>query len=43
MGESLRGGLGAAVDRAFGDEEGVAKNRAVAQQGDHEMSTGRFH
>ncbi|KAL4735601.1 hypothetical protein BDV11DRAFT_29187 [Aspergillus similis] len=43
MGESLRGGLGAAVDRAFGDEEGVTKNRAVAQQGDHEMSTGRFH
>ncbi|KAL4808048.1 hypothetical protein BDV18DRAFT_134166 [Aspergillus unguis] len=43
MGESLRGGMGAAVDRAFGHEEGVAKNRNIAKMGDREMRTGDFN
>lgn len=42
MGESLRGGLNAAVDKTFGHEEGVAKNDAIASQGEREMRTGNF-
>ncbi|KAF7593397.1 hypothetical protein BBP40_011587 [Aspergillus hancockii] len=42
MGESLRGGLNAAVDRTFGHEEGVAKNDAIAGRGEREMRTGNF-
>ncbi|KAL2862832.1 protein dprC [Aspergillus lucknowensis] len=42
MGESLRGGLNAAVDKTFGDEQGVAKNDMVAQQGERQMRTGNF-
>ncbi|KAE8152582.1 hypothetical protein BDV25DRAFT_150882 [Aspergillus avenaceus] len=41
-GESLRGGLNAAVDKTFGHEEGVAKNDAIASQGEREMRSGRF-
>ncbi|KAL4916164.1 hypothetical protein BDW62DRAFT_186923 [Aspergillus aurantiobrunneus] len=43
MGESLRGGMGAAVDKAFGHEEGVAKNDRIVQQGEHQMRSGNFH
>ncbi|KAL4963468.1 uncharacterized protein BDV14DRAFT_176602 [Aspergillus stella-maris] len=43
MGEALRGGMGAAVDRAFGHEEGVARNDVIAQKGDREMRSGNFH
>ncbi|KAE8379283.1 hypothetical protein BDV26DRAFT_171872 [Aspergillus bertholletiae] len=42
MGESLRGGLNAAVDKTFGHEEGVAKNDAIASQGEREMRSGNF-
>ncbi|KAB8238665.1 protein dprC [Aspergillus alliaceus] len=42
MGESLRGGLNAAVDKTFGHEEGVAKNDAIASRGEREMRTGNF-
>ncbi|KAL4939218.1 hypothetical protein BDV06DRAFT_199329 [Aspergillus oleicola] len=42
MGEALRGGMGAAVDRAFGHEEGVAKNDVISKKGDHEMRSGNF-
>jgi len=42
MGESLRGSLGAAVDRSFGDEEGARKNQAIASQGEYEVQSGNF-
>lgn len=41
-GESLRGNLNAAFDKTFGDEEGAAKNSAIAQQGEREISSGQF-
>ncbi|KAI9369834.1 hypothetical protein BJX61DRAFT_125217 [Aspergillus egyptiacus] len=41
-GELLRGGLNATVDRAFGSEEGVTKNEAIARAGQEEMRSGRF-
>ncbi|PYI10600.1 hypothetical protein BO78DRAFT_305821 [Aspergillus sclerotiicarbonarius CBS 121057] len=41
-GESLRGGLNAAVDKAFGHEEGAARNAAIARGGEQEMQSGSF-
>ncbi|PYH93454.1 hypothetical protein BO71DRAFT_484539 [Aspergillus ellipticus CBS 707.79] len=41
-GESLRGGLNAAVDKAFGHEEGATKNAAIARDGEHEIRSGTF-
>ncbi|RAK99673.1 protein dprC [Aspergillus ibericus CBS 121593] len=41
-GESLRGGLNAAVDKAFGHDEGVARNAAIAQGGEQEIQSGNF-
>ncbi|RHZ67944.1 protein dprC [Aspergillus thermomutatus] len=39
-GESLRGALNAAVDKAFGHEEGAAKNEAIANKGEQEIQSG---
>ncbi|AEO70965.1 7743999c-40b2-4b41-9829-ae2636671684 [Thermothielavioides terrestris] len=41
-GESLRGGLNAAVDKAFGSEAGVQKDDAIARRGEREMKAGRL-
>ncbi|PYH78930.1 hypothetical protein BO82DRAFT_356919 [Aspergillus uvarum CBS 121591] len=41
-GESLRGGLTAAVDSAFGHDQGAAKNAAIADKGEREIETGQF-
>ncbi|KAH8703482.1 hypothetical protein BGW36DRAFT_87344 [Talaromyces proteolyticus] len=41
-GESIRGTVGAAIDRAFNDQEGVAKNQAIAREGEWEVKAGRF-
>lgn len=41
-GESLRGGLNAAVDKAFGHDEGAAKNADIASKGERQIQTGRF-
>ncbi|KAJ9241860.1 hypothetical protein DTO166G5_936 [Paecilomyces variotii] len=42
VGESIRGSIGKAVDDAFGDKEGVAKNEAVTREGQREIQTGNF-
>ncbi|KAL4781113.1 hypothetical protein BJX76DRAFT_24623 [Aspergillus varians] len=41
-GEWLRGGINAAVDRAFGSTEGVTKNEAISRAGQEEIRSGRF-
>ncbi|CAG8067401.1 unnamed protein product [Penicillium olsonii] len=41
-GESLRGALNTAVDRAFGSHEGAERNQHIADQGAEEIRTGRF-
>ncbi|EAW11865.1 protein dprC [Aspergillus clavatus NRRL 1] len=41
-GESLRGALNAAVDKAFGHEEGAARNEAIANRGEQEIQTGNL-
>ncbi|PYH43368.1 protein dprC [Aspergillus saccharolyticus JOP 1030-1] len=41
-GESLRGGINAAVDSAFGHNDGVVKNEAIADKGEREIQTGQF-
>ncbi|KAF9886060.1 hypothetical protein FE257_012117 [Aspergillus nanangensis] len=41
-GESLRGNLNAAFDKTFGDEEGAAKNAAIARRGEEEIASGEF-
>ncbi|KAA8642092.1 hypothetical protein EYZ11_001233 [Aspergillus tanneri] len=41
-GELLRGGLMAALDKAFGDEKGAAKNAEIASKGEQEMRSGQF-
>ena len=38
VGESIRGNINTAVDSAFDDRQGEAKNKAVAQKGENEMS-----
>ncbi|PKY01239.1 hypothetical protein P168DRAFT_60754 [Aspergillus campestris IBT 28561] len=42
FGESLRGGLNAAVDKAFGHDEGVAKNANIAEKGERQVQSGHF-
>ena len=37
IGESIRGNVNTAVDSAFDDKAGEAKNRAVAQKGANEI------
>jgi len=41
-GEEIRGELNGAIDEAFHENSGVAKNQAVAQAGRNEMATGHF-
>jgi len=42
MGESIRGSFNQAVDTAFGDKAGEAKNEAVTEKGLHEMNEGQY-
>ncbi|GIJ91499.1 hypothetical protein Asppvi_010465 [Aspergillus pseudoviridinutans] len=39
-GESLRGAINTAVDKAFGHEAGAAKNQAIANKGEQEIRSG---
>ncbi|KUL87589.1 hypothetical protein ZTR_05788 [Talaromyces verruculosus] len=41
-GESIRGTFNAAVDRAFNEPEGVAKNEAIGREGEYEAKSGQF-
>jgi len=41
-GEEIRGEFNGAVDEAFGEHTGVAKNSSVATAGRNEMETGKF-
>ncbi|CAI7619866.1 unnamed protein product [Penicillium bialowiezense] len=41
-GESLRGALNTAVDRAFGSNEGAERNQQIADKGAEEIRSGRF-
>jgi hypothetical protein len=41
-GEWLRGGINAAVDRTFGDEDGATRNEAISRAGQEEIRSGRF-
>ncbi|KAJ5177708.1 uncharacterized protein N7500_000407 [Penicillium coprophilum] len=41
-GESLRGALNTAVDRAFGSTEGAERNEQIANQGAEEIRSGQF-
>ncbi|KAJ5558307.1 hypothetical protein N7535_008520 [Penicillium sp. DV-2018c] len=41
-GESLRGALNTAVDRAFGSEEGAERNQRIADEGAEEIRSGQF-
>lgn len=41
-GESLRGSLNSAVDRAFGTNEGAEVNEEVARRGEREVQLGEF-
>lgn len=41
-GESLRGTVGVAIDRAFGDTKGVEKNEAIAKEGEYEVQSGNI-
>ncbi|KXG47279.1 uncharacterized protein PGRI_011490 [Penicillium griseofulvum] len=41
-GESLRGALNTAVDRAFGSNEGAERNEEIANKGAEEMRSGQF-
>lgn len=42
VGESIRGTFNAAVDRAFNEPEGVAKNEAIGRAGEYEAQSGQF-
>lgn len=42
MGESIRGTVGAAIDRSFNDHEGAQKNEDIAREGEYEVQSGRF-
>ncbi|ODH14576.1 hypothetical protein ACO22_06547 [Paracoccidioides brasiliensis] len=42
VGESIRGSVNAAVDRAMKDDEGARKNEAIAREGRRELETGKF-
>lgn len=39
-GESLRGALTSAVDKAFGFDESAAKNQGIARRGEEEIRSG---
>ncbi|OKL62185.1 hypothetical protein UA08_02473 [Talaromyces atroroseus] len=41
-GESIRGNVNAAIDRAFNEPEGVKKNEAIGQEGEYEARSGQF-
>ncbi|KAJ5817551.1 hypothetical protein N7447_007559 [Penicillium robsamsonii] len=41
-GESLRGAVNTAVDRAFGSTEGAERNEEIANQGVEEIQSGQF-
>ncbi|KAJ5204251.1 uncharacterized protein N7498_005130 [Penicillium cinerascens] len=41
-GESLRGALTGAVDRAFGTTDGAERNEEIARRGEREMQSGEF-
>ncbi|KAJ5757661.1 uncharacterized protein N7511_006355 [Penicillium nucicola] len=41
-GESLRGALNTAVDRAFGSNEGAERNAEIARKGEEEIRSGQF-
>ncbi|KAL2864838.1 uncharacterized protein BJX67DRAFT_383465 [Aspergillus lucknowensis] len=41
-GEWLRGEINATVDRTFGNEEGLARNKAIARNGQREITSGQF-
>lgn len=38
----MRGGLTAAVDRAFGEKEGVERSEEVARRGEQEIRSGEL-
>jgi len=42
VGESLRGTLNAAVDKAFGHQEGTERNQEIARKGEQEIQSGQF-
>ncbi|KAJ5312727.1 hypothetical protein PENANT_c007G09796 [Penicillium antarcticum] len=41
-GESLRGALNTAVDRAFGSNDGAERNAEIARKGEEEIRSGQF-
>ncbi|KAJ6019547.1 hypothetical protein N7499_009489 [Penicillium canescens] len=41
-GESLRGAVNTAVDRAFGSNEGAERNADIARKGEEEIRSGKF-
>jgi len=41
-GESLRGALTSAVDRAFGSDESAEWNEEIARRGEQEIRSGKF-
>ncbi|KAN0089337.1 hypothetical protein V8E51_019597 [Hyaloscypha variabilis] len=41
-GEKLRGDFNSTVDKTFNENEGVAKNQRIANDGESELSTGQF-
>lgn len=42
VGESLRGTVNAAVDTAFGHQEGTGRNQNIARKGEQEIQSGQF-
>ncbi|EEH41094.2 hypothetical protein PAAG_03380 [Paracoccidioides lutzii Pb01] len=42
VGESIRGSVNAAVDRAMKDDEGARKNEVIAREGERELETWKF-
>ncbi|EEH16978.1 hypothetical protein PABG_07065 [Paracoccidioides brasiliensis Pb03] len=42
VGESIRGSVNAAVDRAMKDDEGARKNEAIAREEKRELEAGKF-
>lgn len=42
VGESIRGTVGAAIDRSFKDYEGARKNEDIAREGEYEVQSGRL-
>jgi hypothetical protein len=42
VGESLRGTVNAAVDKAFGHKDGTERNQEIARKGEQEIQSGQF-